>query len=214
VFHRSLRLFVLALALLGCVAQRSWAQLPDQQKTCGDLETRAFTIGTWMTHTWSGGQMNGSRTRVAVVGKDGKDSTASYWFELSLDEPARPAAKMTFKILAGGPGAPSAGIRSVIIKSGNMPAMRAPPETAQMFNDINVAQLARECRSMDLVAWDDLSVPAGKFRALHLRNQRTALEFWITPGPQSDIVKLLWKDGSTGVLAAQGSDAKSSITEP
>jgi hypothetical protein len=210
VFYRHVSTLALGLALSG-LGSAAWGQVPDQQTTCSDLEGRAFALGTWMTHNWSGGQMTGSTTRVAVVGKELQDRIPLYWFELSLDDPARPAAKMTFKLLVGGPGATSAGVRDVIMKAGNMPAMRVPPETAQMFNGVNVAQIARECRTMQLVAWDDVTVPAGKFHAMHLRDARTSAEFWITPGVQSGIVKLIWKDGSTAVLTAQGSDAKSSI---
>ena len=190
----------------------TWGQVPDQQKTCADLEARAFSIGTWMAHNWTGGQMNGSKTRVAVVGKELQDQTPFFWFEVSLDDPARPAAKMTVQLLAGGPGSVSAGIRRAVMKMGSLPPMTVPPETVQMFNGINVAQIARECRSMQLVAWDDLSVPAGKFRAMHLRDARTSADFWITPGAQSGIVKLIWKDGSTAGLTAPGSDAKASIS--
>jgi hypothetical protein len=189
-----------------------WGQVPDQQNTCRDLESRAFTLGTWMSHDWRGGQMTGSKTRVAVVGTELQDRVPYYWFEVSLDDPSRPAAKMTVQLLAGGPGSVSAGIRRAVMKMGSMPPMTVPTETVQMFNGINVAQIARECRSMQLVAWDDLSVPAGKFRAMHLRDARTSADFWITPGAQSGIVKLIWKDGSTAVLTAQGSDAKSSIS--
>lgn len=185
-------------------------QVPDQQRTCADLEGRAFTIGTWMTHNWTGGQMNGSKTRVAVVGKELQDRVPYYWFEVALDDAAR-GAKMTVQILAGGPGTTD-GVRKATMKMGNMPPMTVPPETVQMFNGINVAQIARECRTMQLVAWDDVTVPAGKFRAMHLRDARTSADFWITPGAQSQIVKLIWKDGSTAVLTAQGNDAKSSIT--
>jgi hypothetical protein len=194
------------------VALLIWGQVPDQENTCRDLESRSFTLGTWMSHDWKGGQMTGSKTRVAVVGTELQDRVPYYWFELSLDDPARPAAKMTVQLLAGGPGSVSAGIRRAVMKMGTMPPMKVPPETVQMFNGINVAQIARECRTMQLVAWDDLSVPAGKFRAMHLRDARTSADFWITPGAQSGIVKLIWKDGSTAVLTAQGSDAKSSIT--
>lgn len=190
----------------------TWRQVPDQQNTCRDLESRAFTIGTWMSHDWRGGQMTGSKTRVAVVGTELQDRVPYYWFELSLDDPARPAAKMTVQLLAGGPGSTAAGVRRAVMKMGNMPPMTVPPATVQMFNGINVAQIARECRSMQLVAWDDLNVPAGKFRAMHVRDPRTSADFWITPGAQSGIVKLIWKDGSTAVLTAHGSDAKSSIS--
>ena len=189
-------------------------QTPDQQKTCADLETHAFTIGTWMTHTWTGGQMNGSKTRVAVVGTELQDGVAYYWFELSLDDPAR-GAKMTVQILAGGPGNTAAGVRKAIMKMGNMPPMSVPAETVRMFDGINVAQIARECRTMALVGWDEVTAPtapAGALRAMHLRDSRTSAEFWITPGPQSQIVKLTWKDGSTAVLTAQGNDAKSTIS--
>ena len=184
-------------------------QIPDQQRTCADLEARAFTIGTWMTHNWTGGQMNGSKTRVAVVGKELQDRVPYYWFEVALDDPGC-GAKMTVQILAGGPGS-VAGVRKATMKMGNMPPMTVPPETVQMFNGINVAQIARECRTMQLVAWDDVTVPAGKFRAMHLRDSRTSADLWITAGAQSQIVKLIWKDGSTAVLTAQGTDAKSSL---
>ncbi|HWC73043.1 MAG TPA: hypothetical protein VG454_03830 [Gemmatimonadales bacterium] len=187
------------------------AQVPDRQKTCADLEARAFTVGTWMTHDWTGGQMNGSKTRVAVVRKESLDQTPYYWYELTMDDPARPAAKMAFQIQVGGPESNFTGVRTVIMKAGDMPPMRMPPETMQMFKGINVAQMARECQTMDAVAWEDLSVPAGKFHTLHLRNPRTALEFWITAGPRSGIVKLKSNDGSIGVLSAQGDDAKSSF---
>ena len=211
-FHNLVRRLLLLLAFAGLSSTATWGQIPDQQKTCTDLESRAFTLGTWMTHNWTGGQMNGSKTRVAVVGKELQDQTPYYWFEVVLDDPARPAAKMTVQILAGGPGATTAGVRRAVMKMGNTPAMRVPPETVQMFNGINVAQIARECRTMQLVTWEDATVPAGEFRAMHLRDPRTAAEFWITSGAQSGIVKLTWKDGSTAVLTAQGNDAKSSIT--
>ena len=201
-FHSLVNMVMLVLAS---------GQDPDQQKTCADLETRAFTIGAWMTHSWTGGQMTGSKTRVAVVGKELEGGVAHYWFEVSLDDPAR-GAKMTVQILVGGPGSTTAGVRRAKMKMGNMPPMTVPPETVQMFNGINVAQIARECRTMQLVAWDDVTAPAGKFRAMHLRDPRTTAELWITPGAQSQIVKLTWKDGSTGVLTAQGNDAKSSMT--
>jgi len=186
-------------------------QTPDQQKTCADLESRAFTIGTWMTHNWTGGQMNGSKTRVAVVGKELQDGVAYYWFEVSLDDAAR-GAKMTVQILTSGPGNTAGGVRKALMKMGNMPPMTVPAETVRMFDGINVAQIARECRTMALVGWEDVTAPAGTFRAMHLRDARTSAEVWITAGAQSQIVKLMWKDGSTAVLTAQGSDAQSSIS--
>lgn len=211
-FHSAVRtsVFVLALMATGSVPTR--AQVPDRGKTCNDLESRAFTVGTWMTHDWTGGTLNGSKTRVAVVRQELLEKVPYYWYELTMDDPARPTAKMTFQILVGGPTSGFTGVRTVIMKTGNMPPMRMPPETMQMFNGINVAQMARDCQTMDAIAWEDVSVPAGKFHALHLRNPRTSLEFWITAGRQSGIVKLKSNDGSVGALTAQGDDAKSSMS--
>lgn len=194
------------------VALMPWGQVPDQQKTCADMESRAFTIGAWMTHIWTGGYMNGSKTRLALVGRELQDTTPYYWFEVLVDDPARPAARMTVQLLTGGPGSTSAGVRKAVLKAGGAPPMSVAPETVQIFNGINVAQIARACRGMQLVAWEDVSVPAGKFRALHLRDARNGADFWITAGQRSEIVKLIWKDGSTAELTAQGNDAKSSIT--
>jgi hypothetical protein len=165
-----------------------------------------------MTHDWTGGTLNGGKTRVAVVRQELLEKVPYYWYELTMDDPARPTAKMTFQILVGGPTSGFTGVRTVIMKTGNMPPMRMPLETMQMFNGINVAQMARDCQTMDAIAWEDVSVPAGKFHALHLRNPRTSLELWITAGRQSGIVKLKSNDGSVGALTAQGDDAKSSMS--
>jgi hypothetical protein len=55
VFHNHVRTFGIVLTLAGLGGAAGWGQVPDQQKTCSDLESRAFTIGTWMTHDWKGG---------------------------------------------------------------------------------------------------------------------------------------------------------------
>jgi hypothetical protein len=105
------------------------------------------------------------------------------------------------------------------MKSGDQPAMRMPPQMIQMINSapgMNMAgDLARQCQEMEVVGWEQVTVPGGAFRALHLRSPRTGMvtEVWVQPDLQFGMVKATLKDGGVMELASQGTGAKSSITE-
>ena len=66
---------------------------------------------------------------------------------------------------------------------------------------------------MEVVGWEDVTVPAGTFHALHIRNPREPTEAWVRPELYFGMVKVVMKDGSVLALAAHGGGAKSSITE-
>jgi hypothetical protein len=66
---------------------------------------------------------------------------------------------------------------------------------------------------MDLVGWEQITVPAGTFRALHLKSAQEQTEAWVLPDLYFGMLKATMKDGSAMVLTDRGSDAKSSITE-
>jgi hypothetical protein len=70
---------------------------------------------------------------------------------------------------------------------------------------------ASRCSGAHVVGWESVTVPAGTFRALHVTTD-DAGEVWATRDVPFGLVKLHGKQGDL-VLAARGTDAKSSITE-
>ncbi len=215
-FYRSVTLLIAVLALCGLDATPAAAQASDKDKICSQVENRTFTAGTWASYNWTRGSSPGSTMRMAVVGKEPHEGTTYYWYEVAIDDPRRSNAKMIMQMLVAGLGA---AVRSVVMKSGDQPAMRMPPQMIQMINSapgMNMAsQMTRACHEMEVVGWEQVTVPAGQFRALHLKHPRPTLvsEVWIQPDQQFAMIKGTLKDGGVMELAAQGTGAKSSITE-
>lgn len=189
----------------------------DKEKICRDVENSPMTVGTWASYNWTGGQTDGSTMRVAVVGKEPHQGTTYYWYEVIIDNPKRPQSKMIMQMLVPGLGVQAGNVRAIVTKSGDQPAMRLPEQMVRMMAGnmgTNVAaEIARSCLEMDVVGWEQLTVPAGSFRALHLRHARNGTDVWIKPDLNFAMVKAVMKDGGTMLLAGQGTGAKSSITE-
>jgi len=207
---------LLIFALSAVLPGTAMSQAADKQRICSQVENHAFTVGSWATYNWTGGQTNGSTLRMAVVGKEAHESTTYYWYEVTIEDPQHPNAKMILQTLVPSLGS-KVGVRAVIMKSGDQPAMKMPPQMVQMVNatpGMNVtAEIARDCQEMDVVGWEDVTVPAGHFRALHMKHPRTALEVWVRPDLEFAMVKGNLKDGGVLELKAQGTGAKSSISE-
>ena len=219
-FHTRVSSVVLALALgAAALARPAAAQASDKDKVCDQVQNRTFTVGTWASYNWTGGQSNGSTMRMAVVGKESHEGTTYFWYEVTIADPQRPRGSMIMQMLVPGLGPKAGGVRSIVMKSGDQPAMRMPPQMIQMINSapgMNMAaELAHECHEMEVVGWEQVTVPGGQFRALHLRHPRTAMvsEAWVQPDLQFAMVKATLKDGGVMELTAQGTGAKSSISE-
>ena len=210
---------VLAVALCAAVLTRPAAgqASQDKDKICSQVQNRTLAVGTWATYAWTGGSTNGSTMRMAVVGKEPQDGTTYYWYEVSLADPKRPRDKMIMQMLVPGLGAGS--VRSIVMKSGDQPAMKMPAQMIQMVNaspGMNMAaDLARQCQAMEVIGWERVTVPGGGFRALHMRSTASGMvsEVWVQPDLPFAMVKSVLKDGGAMELGAQGTDAKSSITE-
>jgi hypothetical protein len=219
--HTRVSSVVLALALgAAAFAPPAAGQASrDKDKICSQVQNRTFTVGTWASYNWTGGQSSGSTMRMAVVGKESHEGTDYFWYEVTIADPKRPKGNMILQMLVPGLGTKAGSVRSVVMKSGDQPAMRMPPQMIQMINSspgMNMAaELARECQAMEVVGWELVTVPGGEFRALHLRHPRTATvsEVWVQPDLQFAMVRGILKDGGVMELAGLGTDAKSSITE-
>jgi len=211
---------VLALALgaAAFVRPATGQASQEKEKICSQIQNRTLAVGSWASYKGTGGRTNGSTMRMAVVGTEPHEGTTYFWYEVTIADPARPRDNMIMQMLVLGLGKGS--VRSVVMKSGDQPAMKMPPQMIQMINSapgMNMAaDLARQCQEMEVVGWELITVPGGEFRALHLRNPRTGMvsEVWVQPDLQFAMVKAILKDGGVMELTGQGTGAKSSITEP
>lgn len=212
------RLIVSSLALGAAFTPAVVAgQTAERDKICRDVE-RAPAVGTWASYNWVGGQSDGSTMRFAVIGREPREGKPHYWFELILENPQRGAqGKVIMQMLTPGLGAQASGIRSVVMKTGDQPAMRIPEQMVRMMAanmGSNLAtEMARSCQEMEVIGWEQVTVPGGSFRALHLRHARNGMDAWVQSDLNFGMIKATMKDGSTMALSGQGTGAKSSITE-
>jgi antitoxin component of MazEF toxin-antitoxin module len=156
--------------------------------------------------------------RLAVVSEETHGDTKFYWYEVAFTDPSRgPQGRMIMQSLVAGPGAKSRTVRAVVVKSGDQPAMRMPPQMVEMMNSTpgsNVAaEIARQCQEMAVVGSETVTVPGGRFTTIHLRHRTSGTEVWIEPTLNFALVKATMQDGGAMELTGQGMGAKSSITE-
>lgn len=207
------RLATIALAAL--LAAPLAAQ--DKQQICRDLENHPMTVGTWATYNWTGGRSDGNTIRGAVIGKETREGTALYWYEMMMHNPKRAKDNFIMQMLVPGLTYNPSAIRGFVMKSGDQPAMRIPEQMVRMMaanmGQYMPADIARGCGEMDVLGWEQVTVPAGTFRALHLRHPQSGTEVWLQTTLAFPLVKVVMKDNGMMALAGQGTGAKSSITE-
>jgi hypothetical protein len=198
-------------ALAPTLSAQTAADLANVCKALGDAK-----VGQWAS--FEGTSSSGGGTlRLAVVGSErGRGSDSSlYWFEVNFagqDVGKSGVVQILAPNLASGSAAP----RSLVVKIGAQPAMRISGEMAGMMGqtpgqDNSAFDWASRCGGAHVVGWESVTVPAGTFRALHVTTDDGG-EVWASRDVPFGLVKLHGKQGDL-VLAARGTDAKSSITE-
>jgi len=195
---------LMVVASAGPVAAQDLAQL------CQALGT--LTVGQWASYTATGGPMDGSTLRFAIVGSERHSDSTFYWFELahaSTKDPSRDGVVQALIPGWGVPGSP----RGLILKVGSQPAVRVPGELMAMGHTANPgADMARHCSTAQTVGWESVTVPAGTLRALHVKDT-DGNEAWISSSVPFGLVLAKKPDGGQMSLTGRGTDAKSSITE-
>jgi hypothetical protein len=204
-------------AVLLLLATPAVASAQDKDKICQDMQHRPMTVGQWATYGWTGGRLDGGTMRFAIVGSEAQGGTRYYWYEMTISDPKRGAkGKTIMQMLVPGLGYQAGGLRAMVMKNGDDPATRMPDQMVQMMGGRmapNItAEITRHCLEMEVVGWEDVAVPAGTFRALHVRNAHDQTEAWVRPELYFGMVKVVTKDGVM-VLTGHGGGAKSSITE-
>ena len=190
----------------------------DKEKLCNDVQNRPMQVGQWASYRWTGGRSDGATMRMALVGTEAVAGKPHYWYEVVFTDPSKDSqAKTILQILVPGLGFQASGVRGMIVKSGAEPAMRMPEAMVRMMGsqmDQNFAsEFTRKCREMDVVGWEQVTVPAGSFRALHVKHAGEQTDAWLVPDLYFGLLRATLKDGSAMVLSGRGADAQSSITE-
>jgi len=187
-------------------------------QTAADLVQVCKTVGEAKVGQWAsfdGTSASGAgKLRLAVVGSERAADSTFYWFEVNFagqDAGKSGVVQILAPTLASGSAAP----RSLIVKIGPQPAMRVSGEMAGMMGqkpgENSAFDWASRCSGAHVVGWESVTVPAGTFRALHVTTDDEG-DVWASRDVPFGLVKLHGKKGDL-VLAARGTDAKSSITE-
>ena len=174
-------------------------------------------VGQWASYAWAGGRTDGATMRMAIVGTEPVEGSPYYWYEIAFTDRSKGASGKTIvQVLIPGLDQATA-MRGMIMKSGAEPAMRMPEEMVRMtrgqLGKNFATEFGRKCNEMDVVGWEQTTVPAGSFRALHLRHVADQTDAWVVPDLYFGLLRATLKDGSTMELTGRGGDAKSSITE-
>jgi len=187
----------------------------DKEKVCTDFQNRPMRVGEWADYRWKGGRTEGSSMRMALVGTEAVAGKPNYWYEIAFSDAKR--GKTILQVLVPGFGFQASSIHGLILKSGTDPAMRMPEQMVQMMagqmGQNFATEFARKCQEMDLVGWEQLTIPAGTFRALHVRHAGEQTDAWLVPDVYFGLVRAQLKDGSSMEMTGKGTGAKSSITE-
>jgi hypothetical protein len=159
---------------------------------------------------WSEWQTGTSTTRIAVVGSEKQGSNTYYQIELSN------GSQGAMQLLVPGYPWNMDQVQSMIMQRPGQPPMKMSGETLAMMrshmtnNQGGMADLARRCAAMTVVGVETVTVPAGTFKATHLKDKQGE-DVWASGDVPFAVVKHTGPTGTT-VLSATGKDAKTTIT--
>ncbi len=190
----------------------------DFQSFCNG--TVPVRVGAWASYQFTGGRSDGSTMRMAIVGSEKFGDSTYYWYEIQTTGTVNRKPNHTIiQILMAGIGTPKPAVRGLILKNNTDPAMRAPDMMIGMMSQRAMPGLSnymeKACKSggMQVLGVESVTVPAGSFQALHVKDNEGG-EAWVQTGVGVfAMVKVLGKDSTVMALTGRGSDAKSAITE-
>lgn len=204
------RSVALAVALAALAAPRAGAQ-----EAC-DQYVKAPEVGGWGEYrVLRNNQPDGTTMRFAIVGSEKRDDEEMQWFEMITTNGDDETTIM--KALVPGYPYDPAGVEELIMKTGDKPAMKMGGPMMMMMK-ANLSknaglQVAEECKRMQYVGEESVTVPAGIFRARHYKDEIRGAEVWIATNVPFGMVKATDGRDFGMELASHGDDAKSAITE-
>jgi len=214
--NRSVRRVALLAILASVVSPRvGWGQ--DPLEAC-----RAFgrlSVGQWSEYRLGDGSGGGSVVRFAIVGTEARGGKSYYWYEF---KGTRGRGNVIVQTLVPDFPYEKEQIQGMIGKFGDRPAERMPDAEVQRLRERSQGvrgptEIDRgiPCRAVRALGWESVTVPAGTFRALHvkLRESDRDTDAWLSPDIPFGMVKVAMGAGHDVVLIAKGAGARSSIVE-
>lgn len=176
---------------------------------------RRFTLGQWATYASTG--TDSGVMRFAIVGVEGAGAAARLTYEMQFTTFRRGNPETTvMQMLVSGLGTLEPQVHGLVVKNGDQPAMKMPEMMLSMMGrqiPASIAQdVAKSCAQSTVVGWESVTVPAGTFRALHVRSAEGG-DAWVSRDVPFGMVRVRDKQGTVMVLTGRGHDAKSAIRE-
>jgi hypothetical protein len=175
-----------------------------QEGGCGS-EWKTPAVGAWSE--W---QTGSSTTRIAVVGSEKQNGATLYEIELSN------GGQGTMQLLVPGfPWNMDQVQQMIMQRPGQQPMKMSGQMLAMMRQHMptsqgGMADLAKRCAAMTVIGVESVTVPAGTYKATHLKD-KGGEEVWASADVPFAVVKHTGPNGST-VLSSTGSGAKTVIT--
>lgn len=168
--------------------------------------------GQWSGYQVTSPELKGpAAMRFAIFGNEESQAIDHIWYELKMDA-TEGSVVMQFLV----PEYPYdvSQVKTIIMKAGDQPAMKMPEQMLGMMRSRLpkdfAGDAARACGDAEVVGWEDVTVPAGAFNALHLRTREG--DAWVSADVPFGLVKFTGSSGNL-VLTGHGADATSSIKE-
>lgn len=166
------------LLLLTATAASAAAQ--EVAQACRWLQTP--TVGGWAQYRLTAGIASDTPTvRIAIVGRARLDGIQHFWQETVMQSGSSRTIIQT--LVPASPYDPTT-IRRAIIQTPGQRAMELPPQAlARLPSGGQGSAGADACRRGQPVGWETIVVPAGTFRALHVRYEREGrqADSWLVP---------------------------------
>jgi hypothetical protein len=151
--------------------------------------------------------------RYALIGNEERDGTKLQWVEMRTTA-AQKARNMVYQMLVPGSLSELAKVQEIVFKPGDRPAMKVSGMMLGMIRQQLEKQsfFAELCKGVTLVGPETVTVPAGRFKAMHFHGSANGSDSWISSEVPFSLIKTTGKNYQME-FAAQGDGAQSSITE-
>ncbi len=195
--------FVIFVLSILCLAQLSYAQFGKAQGPRFYSEFKPV-VGGWSEYQMTAKGEKPSKMKIAIVGKEGD----AYWYETVME--GEDKEQVISKMLVSGNPEDQKGVKRMIVKMGDEPAMEMPVQMRQGAKD----QGGQRGKFIDK-GTESIKVPAGTFTAQHMQYQEgeTVVDTWAHKDVSPyGMVKSQTKEFDM-VLLGYGTGAKTLITE-
>ncbi len=171
-------------------------------------------VGNWAEYRMTGQGEEPVTMRASIVGQEGD----YFWFETAIT--GADGEKMISKMLISGDPNQEDGLKRMIVKSGDQPAMEMPIQATKGPDMPGMAEPEVEMMEEPDVSSSDLgvdsvTVPAGTFEAEHwqFKSGDKTSDVWVKAGVGPYGLVKSSGEGMTMELLAYGDGAESVITE-